>query len=313
MPCDCCCTAALVGLGALTALVFLYKIVTFVRLNYFTSVNLKKKYSKAGSWAIVTGASEGIGYAFAKDLAKRGFNVCVIARSKDKLQSTVQEIEQLKVKGKAVSFDFSTATAKDYEKLFAELDTLDVALLVNNVGVNYEYANYFDEVAVEEDLRLIKVNCEAMVQMSKYVLNRLKEKKAGGIVNISSFTATTPTPMLATYAGTKSFNMGFSNALHYEAKKHNVDVLTVSPNLTISKMTQGSSTKEPKASFLQVKAAPVARGALNQLGSTMHTSGHVNHGIIESVFGLLPLDFKSNKVLQMHKDVKRRAERKKTQ
>lgn len=307
----CICTSTLAAAGALAIAYFAMRFLSFIRSSFFVSVNLKKKYAKAGNWAVVTGASEGIGQAMSIELAKRGFNVCVIARSEGKLAAVEAEMkEKYSVETKAISFDFSTATAADYKALFAKLDGVELALLVNNVGVNYTYANYFDEVDIEEDLRIVKVNCEAQLQMSKYALRRLKPKRCGGIVNLASFTATTPSPMLATYAATKSFNLGFSQSLAYEAKGCGVDVLAVTPNLVISRMTTGVSTKAPKPSFLKVAASPMARQTLNQLGSSTVTSGHRNHAIIEGILSLLPTSFVAGKILAMHKDVKRRAERK---
>jgi 17beta-estradiol 17-dehydrogenase / very-long-chain 3-oxoacyl-CoA reductase len=297
-------------LGVAVAVLIVVRIAKFLYETYVAKANFKK-YLKTGSWAVVTGASEGIGRALAVELAKQGFNVCVIARTKAKLAEVVAEIQQLKVKGSAVEFDFGAATATSYKQLFSELDRLDVSVLVNNVGINYEYANYFSEVDIETDLRILKVNCESQIQMTKYFLRRL-DKQSGAIVNLSSFTATAPAPMLATYAGTKCFNRGFSNSIAYEVGQRGIDVLTVMPNLVISRMTTGASTRVPKPSFLKVSASSMARQTLQKLGSTLETAGHFNHGVIEAVTGFLPTALLGGQILKMHKDVKRRAERKKT-
>lgn len=306
----CTCTAALTALGAVAAIVLGLRLLKFINSAFFVSTNLKRKYAKAGDWAVVTGASEGIGQAMAVELSKRGFNVCVIARSKDKLAATEETMQKNGVQTRSISFDFSTATASDYKALFSQLDTLAVAILVNNVGINYTYANYFDEVDIEEDLRILKVNCESQLQMTKYVVRRLKAKRCGGIVNLSSFTSSTPSPLLSTYAATKSFNLGFSQSLAYEVEQAGIDVLAVTPNLVISRMTTGVSTKAPKPSFLKVAAGPMARQTLNQLGSSKVTAGHRNHAIIEGVLSFLPTSLVANNILKMHKDVKRRAEKK---
>ena len=305
---DCCCSFTTLGVAA--AVLIAARVLKFIYENYVAKANLKQ-YLRTGSWAVVTGASEGIGRALAVELAKNGFNVCVIARTKSKLDDVVVEIQQQKTKGLAVEFDFGAGTAASYKKLFDELDRLDLSVLVNNVGINYEYANYFDEVDVETDLRILKVNCESQLQMTKYFLRRLAGKKGGAIVNLSSFTATAPAPMLATYAGTKCFNRGFSDAIAFEVKQRGIDVLTVMPNLVISRMTTGASTKAPKPSFLKVSASSMARQTLKKLGVSLETAGHVNHVIIEAVTGLLPTSLLGGQILKMHKDVKRRAERKK--
>ncbi|EPY26693.1 beta-keto reductase, partial [Strigomonas culicis] len=234
-PCHCA-LHALAAIGVLSAACAAVRTLSFIKTNYLTSCNMKKRYGKAGNWAVVTGASEGIGLAMTMDLARRGFNVCVIARTASKLDAVVEDVKKAGVEGLAIPFDFSTATSADYDKLFKELDKIDVAVLVNNVGVNYDYTNYFDEVDLETDLRLLKVNTEATVRMTKYVVPKMKAKRAGAILCLGSFSAVTPTALLATYAGTKAFNLAFGAGLHYELKQFGIDVLAVSPNMVVSKM-----------------------------------------------------------------------------
>ncbi|KAG5468090.1 hypothetical protein LSCM1_02059 [Leishmania martiniquensis] len=296
--------------GAVTLGVALYKALTFLKINYLTSVNMKRRYAAAGDWAVVTGATEGIGYAMALDLGRRGFNVCVIARTLSKLEGVVEELKQLGVQGKAISFDFASATPEQYNEMFAELDKIGIAVLVNNVGVNYTYTNYFDEVDLETDLRLIKVNCESCVRMTKYVVPKMKEKRCGAIVMLSSVSAVTPAPFLCTYAGTKAFNLSFGAGLYYELKEFGIDVLAVSPNTVVSKMTQGLSSRKPRENFLMVNADSMAHQTLNKLGSVPQTPGHRNHAVLEAIAKALPTDYVSNKILGTNKSIKRRAERK---
>lgn len=296
--------------GAVALGMLLIKVAAFLKITYLTSLNMKKRYSKAGEWAVVTGASEGIGHAMAIDLGRRGFNVCVIARTQSKLDSVVEELKQIGVEGKSISFDFAAATPKNYEELFAELDKIQIAVLVNNVGVNYSYTNYFDEVDLETDLRLLKVNCESSIRMTKYVVPKMKSKHCGAIVMLGSVSAVTPAPLLCTYAGTKAFNLSFGSGLYYELKEFGIDVLAVSPNMVVSKMTQGVSSRKPRESFLMVNAAQMAHQTLDKLGSTPQTPGHSNHAILEAVMRALPVDYVSNKLVALHKGIKRKAERK---
>lgn len=299
----------LAGVGLLTLSCLLLRVLKFLKLNYLTSVNMKKKYGKAGEWAVVTGASEGIGQAMALDLARRGFNVCVIARTQSKLDTVVTEIEACGPKGMSITFDFANATEAAWKELLAKLDAISIAVLVNNVGVNYEYTNYFMELDVETDLRLIKVNTEAAVRLTKYVLPNMKKAHAGAIVTLGSVTAVCPSPLLATYAGTKAFNVAFGTGLHYELKEFGIDVLAVTPNLVISKMTQGKSSRPPKESFVIVKGNEMAHQTLNKLGSVPVTAGHRNHAILESLLAVVPRDFVAGKILSLHKSLKKRAER----
>lgn len=302
------CFLSLVGAVALGVVFF--KVISFVKVNYLTSLNMKKRYGNAGDWAVVTGASEGIGYAMALDLGRRGFNVCVIARTLSKLENVVEELKQLGVQGKAISFDFASATPKQYDDMFAELDKIEIAVLVNNVGVNYTYTNYFDEVDLETDLRLLKVNCESSVRMTKYVVPKMKAKRCGAIVMLGSVSAVTPAPLLCTYAGTKAFNLSFGSGLYYELKQFGIDVLAVSPNMVVSKMTQGLSSRKPRETFLMVNADRMAHQTLDKLGSVPQTPGHCNHAVLEAIVRALPTGYVSNKILETHKSIKRKAERK---
>ncbi|EKF26828.1 hypothetical protein MOQ_009464 [Trypanosoma cruzi marinkellei] len=295
--------------GAVSVALSLYRLVKFLYVNLVASADLKRKYARAGDWAIVTGATEGIGYAMAMELARRGFNVCAIARTRSKLDTVVAEIEKKGVQGKAVVFDFSTADAQAYKGLFAELELLEVAILVNNVGVNYAYANYFDEADGEEDMKMLKVNCEATLRMTRFIVPRLKAKRAGGIVFLSSISATVPSPMLSAYAGTKSLSLAFGEALAYELQPYGVDVLTVTPSLVVSKMTQGVSSRKPKETFMMVNAAAMAHQTLNKLGIVKRTAGHINHALLSSCIRILPESLVSNKILTLHQAIKRRAER----
>jgi len=300
---------ALSAVGALTVASSALRCMSFVRTNYLTSVDMKRKYGKAGNWAVVTGASEGIGHAMALDLGRRGFNVCVIARTKAKLDAVVEELRALGVEGQAISFDFAAATPQSWSELFAQLDKLEIAVLVNNVGVNYTFTNYFENESVDTDLRLIKVNCESNVQMTKYVLPKMKAKQCGAIVILSSVSAVLPTPLLATYAGTKAFGLAFGKGLYFELKQFGIDVLTVTPNVVVSKMTQGKSKHVPRESFMMVNANAMAHQTLDKLGSVPVTAGHRNHAIIEDAYMRFPVRTQGNDILRRTLEVKVKVDR----
>jgi 17beta-estradiol 17-dehydrogenase / very-long-chain 3-oxoacyl-CoA reductase len=115
----------------------------FYRTQYGTQVT-PDRYGK-NSWAVVTGSSDGIGLALAKNLAHRGFNIVLMARSVDKLNDCANKIQQIKsksgqpIKTRVIQYDFSSSyTTKDYQKIYSEkLSDIDVSVLINNVGVVY--------------------------------------------------------------------------------------------------------------------------------------------------------------------------------
>ena len=271
--------------------------VCWLYTNFISSVNLKARYKKAGSWAVVTGASDGIGRAMAIEFAKRGFNVCILARTMKKVaddgsvKGLVEVQDKIKTikptaEVKAIAFDFSTAGDKEYADLFKQLDQLDLAVMVNNVGVNYEHPMEYGTVDISEDLRVLKVNCEAQMRMSKYAALKLKEKKAGAIVSLSSMFGSYGAPLLAPYGGSKAFNSGFSDSLAHELKPFGIDVMCVAPGMVCSNMS-----KKKRASFDCPSAAQMAYQTINKLGQTTWTNGHRHHEIMGGVAGLLPKSF----------------------
>lgn len=258
---------------------------------------------------MVTGASEGIGYAMAKDLGKRGFNVCVIARTKSKLDELVNDLTKLNVKGLSISFDVANATEDQWQSLFQQLDKLNIAVVVNNVGVNYSYPQYFHETDLNEDIRMLKVNCESMIRMTKYILPKLIQKRGGAIINLSSVSSLISTPLLSTYAATKSFVRTFSQSLAAEVKEFNVDVMAITPNVVVSKMTQGVSKHKPRESFVMVNADAMAHQSLNKLGHKTVHSGHCNHCLLNSVICSMPGPLLERHTMNVTKKSKKAAER----
>lgn len=307
---DSLCTALGV-IGGAFLLVSAIRILKFIQLNYFTSINVKKRYAKAGNWAVVTGASDGIGRGMATDLARRGMNVVLISRTQAKLEEVAEELKaKYKIETKCIAFDFSSANEHAYKKLVNDIAAIDVAILVNNVGINYSYPQNFETVDVEEDLKMLTVNCESIVRLTKAVLPKMKERKSGAIINLSSFSAKVPTPLLATYSGTKAFAMKFSESLAEEVRPFGIDVMSVSPNLVVSRMSAGVSDRKPKTSFLVVSAESMAKATLNKLGSTSSTDGHPHHGIVAAIATRLPAFIFNPQMLKMQKATNKKALRK---
>lgn len=293
----------LVGLVAVSSVAI--KLLLWVKLNFLATCDVKRRYAKAGSWAIVTGAGDGIGRAFSIELAKAGLNVAVISRTKSKLDDVAAECAKYGVETRVVPFDFSAATTVQYKKLFTELGGITPAVLVNNVGINYDYPRYIETVADSLDQDLLKVNCEPTIMLTKFVLPHMKAKRCGAIINLASVSAVVAAPMLSTYSATKAFNLRFSLSLETEVSRHGIDVLAVTPGFVISNMS-----KINRESFSVVAARPMARQTLNKLGSTGVTAGHWHHQLIEDGLKVLPTQFRNGKSLDIMIKTSKRAERK---
>jgi 17beta-estradiol 17-dehydrogenase / very-long-chain 3-oxoacyl-CoA reductase len=174
-----------------------------------------------GHYAVITGASEGIGEAYAEGLAKRGLNLVVMARTKTKLDVLADKIRsQYQVDVKVLPFDFSQGLSA-YETITKELSELKIRVLVNNVGGAGIPADVHTEQTLvpfigrnlqDADACLI-VNCRPTMAMTKIVSEIMRKGKDGRIINVSSLAGVVALPMSAPYSGTKSFIDSFTRSL----------------------------------------------------------------------------------------------------
>jgi uncharacterized protein len=181
--------------------------------------------------ALITGASSGIGKAFAEALAARGADVILLARSKEKLKRLASEIaRQFKVKAEVIVADLSDpkAPARVYSTLTKKSYQVDV--LINNAGFG-TYGDFHTIQAEVEHNELI-VNAAAVVQLTHLFLPGMVKRKEGTIVNVASTAAFQPVPFSAVYGATKAFVLSFSEALWAEYRKQGVRILALCPGTT---------------------------------------------------------------------------------
>jgi uncharacterized protein len=177
--------------------------------------------SKYGPWAIVAGASEGLGAAFAEALAKRGLNLILIARRLGKLELLSNNLRnKYQIEIKHHSLDLS-----DFEqtKHFVSQLEVNIGLLIYNAA--YAPIGYFENISEEDLIKIVDVNIRAPLLFSKMVSTQMIERKQGGIVLMSSLAGTQGSPKIATYAASKAFNAIFAEGIWKELKKHGIDVI----------------------------------------------------------------------------------------
>src|SRR5882757_8663653 len=168
-----------------------------------------------GSTALVTGASKGLGEVFAEQLAARGMNLVLVARSLDALEILAKRLsDQYGVQCVALNADLADPGAA--ERIAAELERrgIQVDLLVNNAGLGLS-GNFLSH-ELKQEQGSIQVNVQALVALSHLFGLRMKQRRKGGIINIASNASFQPLPAMATYAATKAFVLHFSEALSYE-------------------------------------------------------------------------------------------------
>lgn len=236
----------------------------------------RKDLRKYGGWAVVTGATDGIGKSYAKELAKMGFNVVLISRTLEKLQNVAAEIEeQSGRKAKIIQADF-TGGAEIYPNIEEGLKDLDIGILVNNVGMAHkEPSEFISSDDIGKDITdMMNCNVMSMLHMTRILLPRMLERKKGLIINISSEAGTRPYPRITLYSATKVFVDFFSRSLNIDYQPKGVTVQCVMPLLVSTNMT-----KNVKRNLLVKTSDDFAREALNTAGLTSRTSGCLSHSI----------------------------------
>lgn len=182
-------------------------------------------------YALVTGASKGIGKAFALLLAKSGYNLLLVARSETDLRELSEFIQkEHRVKALYLATDLSTDTAALQVSDWCTEHTNQLSVLINNAG--YGLWGNFAEMPIAEQLNMLNLNLNVVIQLTHHLLPLLSQQKQAYILNISSTAAYQAVPTLALYAASKSFVLSYSRALRYELKESPVSVSCLCPGPT---------------------------------------------------------------------------------
>jgi short-subunit dehydrogenase len=189
-------------------------------------MNFKKRF---GSWALVTGASSGIGMALAHRLAAQGVNLVLVARRENELKILGDEIERTyRTKTLIAAADLSDDGFLDV--ILKKVKDIEIDILVNNAGFGSTGA--FQDISQKSEIDMIKVNCIAPVVLTRHFLKGMVARKKGALIFLSSIAANQPTPLETTYAATKVFDLFIGEGLSGELKNSGVHVLTVKPGFT---------------------------------------------------------------------------------
>ena len=194
-------------------------------------------------YALITGASKGIGKAIAVELAKKKYNVLLLARSGELLEQLAAELkEKYGVQTAYLAIDLSITDAD--EKIFnwCKSNQYTVNILVNNAG--YGLAGPFDRYSKKENAALIQVNIISLMQLCQAFLPMLKAQPRSYILNIASSSAYQSVPMLNLYSSSKAFVLHFSRSLSHELKGTTVSVTAVSPGPTDTDFPNRAQMKE---------------------------------------------------------------------
>lgn len=195
-----------------------------------------------GSLAIVTGASSGFGIDFARGLAKRGYDLVLVARREERLREVAAELERDFGCGVHV---FAADLALDEQRLrfalFVAVLGQPVEVLINNAGLGL-YGN-FAAIPWEKEKQMLDVDIDAVVHLTKLFTPGMVARGRGFVLNVASVGAYQPTPLYASYCAAKAFVLSFSQALSYELRKTGVSVTTVSPGIASTSFLAVSQQK----------------------------------------------------------------------
>lgn len=201
--------------------------------------------------ALVTGASSGIGEAFAQALAKRQYNLILVARSQDKLEQLAQTLREAhNIQIEVIPQDLTEANASQTVFKAVSAQEMQVDLLINNAG----FGDYglFTQSSLSKQLEMIQLNITALTALTHLFLNPMQERREGGIINVSSIAGFQPLPYMSIYAATKAFVLSFSEALWAENQDTGVTITCACPgpteteffkaaNFSTSAMTESAS------------------------------------------------------------------------
>ncbi|MEW5763350.1 MAG: SDR family NAD(P)-dependent oxidoreductase [Acidobacteriota bacterium] len=215
---------------------------------------------KYGPWAVVTGASAGLGEQFALQLAEQGMNLFLTARREDRLVSLARTLrDSTGVQVKILPLDLAAPGAP--EALDRATEDLDVGLLVNNAG--FGAMGRFLDQDLERLTEMIRLNCLTVTELAHRFGRRLRARGRGGMIVVASLAGFQATPYMALYGATKGFDLLLGEALHHEWKDSKVDVLVLNPGST---RTEFGSVSGSAGGGYSMKAPGVVAAALRSLG-----------------------------------------------
>jgi short-subunit dehydrogenase len=218
--------------------------------------------SRYGQWAVVTGASSGIGRAMAMGLAAKGLHLVLVARRQAELEQIANDLSgRHGVETRVIATDLATVSGID--KIETETTALDVGLLVAAAG--FGTAGNFLDANLKDELAMLDVNCRAVMQLSLHFGKRFAQRGRGGLILFGSLVGYQGTPRAAHYAATKAYVQTFAEALHIELAPKGVDVLSSAPGPVKSGFAARADMKMGAAE----KPETIARATLNALGKKM--------------------------------------------
>jgi len=219
----------------------------------------------SSSTVLITGASSGIGAELARELGRRGYNLTLVARRAERLRALAGELEAAHgIRADVHLTDLADADARADLILGLRSGQLEIVGVCNNAG--YGSVGRLHELALEREVEMVRLNVEALHELTGAFLPAMVERGSGAILNVASTAAFQPIPGFATYGATKAFVTSFSEAVHAELSGTGVSVTSLCPGPTRTEFFDRSGTPSlSKPGLLFMEADDVAREAVTAM------------------------------------------------
>jgi short-subunit dehydrogenase len=223
-------------------------------------MEFKEKY---GKWALVTGATSGIGEELSNQLAAKGLNIVLIARKEKELNEKASSLsKKFGIETRCVSADL--ASIEGVESVKTASKDLEVGLLVLAAGIEVNGA--FEKNDIRKEIQVVQINVISTLALTHHFISPMIKRGKGGVLLIASLSGHMPNPYFANYAGTKSYVLNFGASLYGELKPKGIDVTVLSPGLTSTPMVADNGVDWSKTPMSPLKPEMVAAAGLNALG-----------------------------------------------
>src|ERR1039457_6930643 len=224
--------------------------------------NGRKYREKYGQWALVTGASAGIGLGCGRALAPEGLSIVLPARREERLNALAAELRQnFHVDTRVVAVDLALADGAD--RLADAVADLPIAFLVNNAG--FGYAGRFDKLAIDRLRAMVVVNCVVPVVLTSRIMPGMVKRGRGAVIIVGSVAGRQPLPLHAVYSATKGFDLLFGEGLWGELRGTGIDALVIEPGPTATEFQAvageavGANHGEPAENVVHVALGALGR------------------------------------------------------
>ncbi|XP_055643604.1 putative steroid dehydrogenase 4 [Toxorhynchites rutilus septentrionalis] len=280
----------LTAVGAYACVLYFYKhfkspLCLIWSVLFRKNVPLKERY---GRWAVITGASDGIGREYARNLARNGLDIVLISRTESKLVQLAKEIiSQFGVDVKWITVDFSDGSEQVYDKIQSGLAGIEVGILVNNVGVVHENPAKFEEIPLKDIQQTVSVNICPSLRLTHMILPEMKRRRRGIIINVSSAAAFTGMAYISVYGASKAFLNSITAALQLELSGSGVECQLVTPIFVNTNMTQQWQSIDLWTLF-SVGVERFTRMAVWTIGKVESTTGYWSHGLQLTILSSAP-------------------------